>query len=1234
MSTSEALPRELQDQFRQLRARLRGQALIVGLGRTALAVVLIIFSLLLLDLCVELPGTFRMVLLAALAGATLAALGMMLVRPALRHYRLEELAAAVELAWPELQGRLLSAVQLAGENREYPGKMQALQKRNLQHLVDFAASHPFAGIVSVGLPRRTACQGVLACVALLLPVCLAPECSRLLFARLIHPRGNYERVGNLQLLVDRTDPVAGRGDDVVLRVRPAWRLFAGVLPRQVWADVLIAGEPVQSRRMDWNSAENVFEATLPQVQASFRYSVRAGRARTAHHQISVMDRPEIVTCLLEVTPPEQSGLPPVQFTPFLNEAVVPEQAWLRLQVQTRSPIQTASLVWDQPASAAQEAGSAVGNREKNSARETGLPGQTVRPMTLDSTKRLATLEWQVTPEMPTGRFVIQVKNAAGLTARQALMRRVTVQQDQAPRVEFTATDTLSVIRPQDLLRIPVQATDDGGLSAVELHLQWRQNGQEKTQVLSALPESGLTRHLRTEFAVDLQALGLASGDRLTFQACARDRRLSPGPQVGWTESRSVTLHPSALPAGAESLARHHRQLHQEIDRLQADLERLRRRAAARQEPSPSQQETPQNSSDQSAASELALGIRSLSDRMRRLEAEFRPRHVTRSLADQVGHLADHTLRLAGEPLRQKKDIAAPDPADFREVAARLQQAGEELQTVQTDFQQLAVNQRDFLELNGLGEQVERLITQLETLQTRPALPASQGDAATQQDRQEQLHPWQARRDETVQALDQLLQNHPELLEAARDNIRQRLFRLGEQADQLARRQQGLIQAERQGVHPSQEPAPSSESASYSAESGSSEQSSVQSTLLERQQQVQRQARSLGKQVRLLKLKNEQALQGGWKFSDAARQAADALLEWRIADAGNCARNAATQSRAWSRCLAQAVPGISEAELQAVREVSAAQGAIAAELETLALSPAAQSTLAGQLQVQQLDAALRLEQALTEQTAALRLLEPTSLKSASPMPNHAEAGTSEADSLKSDTPEADSNRPASQLPATQVEEAARQVRQALEHLHAAQSHSRQGSHDSAIQFGEQAVTQFHRVRRLIRQAAQVPNVAESSEPAAAGDIAGQLVRALDQLRNVTPMADSEETFPVESLRRVADQLRQAAWQMGVSASTPGETPLARQQSGHESAYSTSSDALASPFLGEVHLSPRESSFSTGSREAWGELPAAFQTQLLQATPRQSPPDYRQWIERYFETITRHSPLSAPEDRYRK
>jgi hypothetical protein len=369
----------------------------------------------------------------------------------------------------------------------------------------------------------------------------------------------------------------------------------------------------------------------------------------------------------------------------------------------------------------------------------------------------------------------------------------------------------------------------------------------------------------------------------------------------------------------------------------------------------------------------------------------------------------------------------------------------------------------------------------------------------------------------------------------------------------------------------------------------------------------------------LKGKNAQALQGSWEVPDAARQAADALLEWRIADAGHCARNAARLSVAWSHCLAQSAPEVSEAERQAVRQVSAAQQTIAAELEALAQSPAAQGSLVWQLEAQQRDVALRLEQELSVQAATLRLLELGNTELGNTESGNTESGNTESGGPPPGKTDSAGGRPS----AAQVEEAARQFRQARDHLHAAQSHSRLGDHDQAIEAGEQAVTQWHRVRDLIRQTIHRADVAESSESTVAGDVTGQLVRTLDQLRSAGPPVGSQAAASMKSLRAAAHQLHQAAWQMGVSPRVSDETPLLRQQSGQESAYSSSSDALASPFLGEIHLSPQESAFSTGSREVWGQLPATFQTQLFQSAHRASPPDYREWIEQYFETLTGHS-----------
>src|SRR5215203_103973 len=204
-----------------------------------------------------------------------------------------EIARRIEAAYPDLDGRLLTAVQQHGE----PGvELNFLQQRLLQQALLHSHSHDW----TVTTPRS---RLLLAQTAHWLAVVLLT----LVLWGLRNTGGTslLARIPTSGLSVSPGDTSLERGSSLVVLAR-----FGGTIPSTV--DLVVGPVPGSGARVRLvrSLADPVFGGMVPDVASNFVYHVEYGGRRSEDFKVAVFEYPRLERADVELSFPEYTGQDP------------------------------------------------------------------------------------------------------------------------------------------------------------------------------------------------------------------------------------------------------------------------------------------------------------------------------------------------------------------------------------------------------------------------------------------------------------------------------------------------------------------------------------------------------------------------------------------------------------------------------------------------------------------------------------------------------------------------------------------------------------------------------------------------------------------------------------------------------------------------------------------------------------------------------------------------------------
>ena len=780
--SSGTLPRvaRLQEILDRCQRLIRVYSVLRGLAESLCVLIACILFGCLLDYFVALPGALRLVGLVGTLVLTGGVAWKRLIHPLIRSASAEELGAAVDLRFPQLQEAIATLISISSPTATSSEVGSALMRDRLEQHVrsQIGTIHPSEVVQGTPTMKRWG-LAMMSILALMIPVLLWPSGSMLLLQRFVMPFANLAAPSNLFFEVPDGNRTVAANTDVQFVAIPRWRTsVAGALPTDVVLEMQTAVGTSEDLPMAYDDAESHFTVSLTDVRESVRYRVRGGSATTEWFDLTVADPPRILTALLQETPPTYTGRPIEMFDGVVGDIPVFEHSAIEITLTFNKPVQNVVMDWQTwiPLSAADGVAAISPVNEPPTA-----------PAVLSADGTSARFQFEA---LGSGQFEFRVEDSLGLTNLNETTRRLIVTPDTPPKLTVSGiTDGLEV-RPNDVLPLNCTVVDDIGVGELELHIG---KNSDATRIEPAVGFNRGALQVGHDFQIDLKSLDVHDGDTVTMKVKAADERPTPGPQVVWQGPWIIRIADNAEAIGQKSLRKADQKLVESLRKLEEQLQQDANRGNELKD----KLSRAWNDEVQQDVRELSEKEQAQGRELQQLAEQAAAHPLMKKQAEKLTELAQQVRNDVPEKLNEAA-AADRDPAaqNIQESVNDLNRIREELHRATDEIEQAAKLEQELAELNRLALEAQQLANDSQKLQEQrndqqPEEGQSKEDLQKQQDeKQQQLHQEQQ---QLTADLGSLLQRKQELLQAAREAQLDRAAEIAEQAQRLAQQQQQLAE---------------------------------------------------------------------------------------------------------------------------------------------------------------------------------------------------------------------------------------------------------------------------------------------------------------------------------------------------------------------------------------------------------------------------------------------------------
>lgn len=284
------------------RRKLKGLFLLRGIGEVITFLFLYFFGVFLLDYLVpDIPGLVRgLFLVGGLVGGGYLCWKRVIVpvKSPLDEY---DLALAIEDTYPELQDRLVTALEFADDLDATSGSTRAFQKEAVEEGLAFFDRVDLRNVLTYDRVYEWLAKGGICLFFVALFVGAFPKESNIFVKRLLGQSVDWPKATHISLL----DTEQNTTSSSIRRVVSGESLKLGVKVQKKSrrvpdrARLIIryrdGKEQVETVGKTWNSSGQFsqFVYTVPSVRRDFSYVIEAGDDRTEVQQVQVLPRPKI-----------------------------------------------------------------------------------------------------------------------------------------------------------------------------------------------------------------------------------------------------------------------------------------------------------------------------------------------------------------------------------------------------------------------------------------------------------------------------------------------------------------------------------------------------------------------------------------------------------------------------------------------------------------------------------------------------------------------------------------------------------------------------------------------------------------------------------------------------------------------------------------------------------------------------------------------------------------------------
>lgn len=638
-----------------------------------------------LDYVLSLPGLFRLAFLAITLFLTAIIAARRLIIPMLQVPLADELGAAVDLEFPELQESVATLISIQQSNDVNDVSARLMLERLRQSVEShIQVARPAAIVKSRSTIRRCGMAG-LAILVILIPILRWPTNAGLLAQRFVMPFANLAAASNFYFEIPEGNRVAARNSDVEFTAIPKWRDgVPGATPTDVMLEIHTDSGHIDQLPMLLSPDRQMFTALLRSARDSLRYRVYGGGAITEWFQLTVGDRPILQTATLTSTNPTYTRRDPVTFEGASGDMEVLLGSRIELCLTFNEAVHDIQIEWTNwkqfPVVS-----------EGNASTDMGRPQKPVE-LTADGLSAMFQFE-----AYGGGDFDILAYNKAGLSVASETARRLIVVPDAPPTLSVGGIEDGLRVRPDEVLTVECGAVDDFGIGALDMQYRLNPANSEtppadlvnaltaeallETTKISAEPLKVGSLIVSHNFTLDLKALNAKSGESLTVTVCTQDERPVPGPQIVCQGPLTIYIDDEAPPGGESSAEAARRELLEDLERLQQQLEQDAKAAEELKEEIGKQQteETQEKAEDLSEQEkQLAEELKELAEKSKDQQMTPEQKQKLKELSEQ---LSEETAKKLEEASKEESETASKK---VDEAARQLGKVREELEQIADD----------------------------------------------------------------------------------------------------------------------------------------------------------------------------------------------------------------------------------------------------------------------------------------------------------------------------------------------------------------------------------------------------------------------------------------------------------------------------------------------------------------------------------------------------------------------
>jgi hypothetical protein len=360
---------------------------------------------------------------------------------------LRRIALRVEALFPELDGRLVTAVQVQRKSGEEP---DYLQQRVIREALSASDRNDWFEIVPAW---RLAASRLATLVALLI--------LSVLLWRLPHPKGHksffFSRNQDSGVTVTPGDVAIERGNSLVVLAR-----FGDNLPSTV--DLVLTAPDGTSRRIPLakSLADPVFGGSVPEVATDLAYHVEYSGDRTKDFHVKVFEYPRLERADVDINYPEYTGLQHKRIEDTRRLSAV-EGSKVDLNLKLNKPVVSALLIPKGKASLPLPKAEGRGEGEQDVHQTAVHENDVNAAVRLSIQTNRAVADLAQFPLMASKTYELQLVDAEGRTNKVPAQFVFEALTNRVP--EFHLASPRGDIRPSPLEEVPFEGTvwDDFGV---------------------------------------------------------------------------------------------------------------------------------------------------------------------------------------------------------------------------------------------------------------------------------------------------------------------------------------------------------------------------------------------------------------------------------------------------------------------------------------------------------------------------------------------------------------------------------------------------------------------------------------------------------------------------------------------------------------------------------------------------------------------------------------------------